>query len=816
MKQLALLYESNRQCNEFIQSRRLNEKESLLVQIVFSSSRCDEVLEIRNMLVDVLPDAVIVGGTSLRQLAGNRVADNAVVLTFTWFEATRITQTRGRVSPSHSATPAEVAETIKAGITEETKGILLLINGIAYNSEALILHCLNNGCGNIPIFGGVVSGDSPERCMLFDAAEVFPENGFIAVLFHSTSLSIHCMHFMDWMPLGRTMFVTDAEGNTIRQINGKSVKSVYETFFGPLTCKEFEKLVYTYPLLKQSDEFGLTGRVMIETDEERCCFTGSFSVGDRVQIGFGNYSRMRERVEHMYEKFDTVPAETLWLFGCAAYTLGYEEIVEHYTDQFDPSVGLSGFLTYSEFTHDPGRNLFLNYSASAVLFSEDCAARVALIPNYKIIFNEQEKLLTTLCRVVAKSNEELGRFTRSLEYQVKKRTEELMNERRLFINGAVVVYILSNTQDWPAIYISDSIKQFGYTPEEFLTGQIRYEQIIHPADRTVVENFGRYIEEERDEFTQEYRIFDKNGEVHYVFDYTRIQKNKYGTIIRLNGYLLDMTERKMAEEALIEKSVEINKLNASLEKRIKQEVAKSREKDKIMFHQAKLALMGEMMDNIAHQWRQPLNIVSLVMQDVMLKYRFGKLDEKTLMKAEEKINGTMQYLSGTIDDFRAYISESPMESQSSFLIRSAVEQVSRIISIALEDEKISLTVQLQEHDLVAAGTANDLKQVIMNIFYNAIDQVKLLGVPSPHIDLKIRESREWVEIVISDNAGGIASDVIDKIFEPYFTTKHKSRGTGLGLYMSKMICRKRLNGRLVARNTGEGAEFTIRLPLIRD
>jgi signal transduction histidine kinase len=275
-----------------------------------------------------------------------------------------------------------------------------------------------------------------------------------------------------------------------------------------------------------------------------------------------------------------------------------------------------------------------------------------------------------------------------------------------------------------------------------------------------------------------------------------------------------MSLNRHLEREVEKRTKELADLNASLKQRIEIEVRKNREKDKMLYHQSKLASMGEMINNIAHQWRQPLNIIALVMQDLSFKARIGNITPAAIIHAENKINETLKYLSDTIDDFRSFVSNGEEYSHpGGFEVCKTIKETVRLISIVLEDEKIELKLMLPEEEKIVKGSPNDLKQILLNLIYNAIDVLKERRVENPVIKVEVKYNSK-VNINVRDNAGGIDPKIIDKIFEPYFTTKYQARGTGLGLYMSKMIVEKRFNGNIIARNTRRGAAFWIELPIM--
>ena len=148
-----------------------------------------------------------------------------------------------------------------------------------------------------------------------------------------------------------------------------------------------------------------------------------------------------------------------------------------------------------------------------------------------------------------------------------------------------------------------------------------------------------------------------------------------------------------------------------------------------------------------------------------------------------------------------------------FEVGKAARDAMRLISVVLEDVDIRLQLELPEEECIVTGRANDFKQVLLNLVYNAIDVLREKSVENPTIRIGMRCDGEVV-VYVQDNGGGIEEGLIDKIFEPYFTTKYKARGTGLGLYMSKMIVEKRLKGKISARNTRSGAAFWIEMPIM--
>lgn len=261
---------------------------------------------------------------------------------------------------------------------------------------------------------------------------------------------------------------------------------------------------------------------------------------------------------------------------------------------------------------------------------------------------------------------------------------------------------------------------------------------------------------------------------------------------------------KELEKRVEEKTKQLRQLNLTLEKRIKNEVAKNREKDRMMFQQARLASLGEMLGNIAHQWRQPLMELSILL------YKMKKLSyKKDLSELYERGNSILEKMSQTISDFQNFFS--PSKKKEHFNIVESIQNTYTIVEGTLKKNGITLKLCYTTEPLVY-GYKNEFSQVILNIVSNAKDVLIERNIEKKEIIVQIKECPDFVRVEIEDNAGGVDKSIVDKIFEPYFTTKSTKKGTGLGLYMSKMIIEQSMGGELKLKNTKRGAKFIITLP----
>ncbi len=231
-----------------------------------------------------------------------------------------------------------------------------------------------------------------------------------------------------------------------------------------------------------------------------------------------------------------------------------------------------------------------------------------------------------------------------------------------------------------------------------------------------------------------------------------------------------------------------------------------REKERLLILQSRQAAMGELIDNIAHQWRQPLNSLSLVVQFLRDTYHDGECSSEYMDETVEQIINLIMHMSRTIEDFRNF--SRPDQEMKPFDLKETVSKTLILVGDSFKAQNIQVDIQAQE-DLMVTGYPNEYSQVLLIILNNARDALTERNVASPRIEINLFREGKRAVATISDNAGGIPAALIDRIFEPYFTTKDAEKGSGIGLYMSKAIIERRLNGKISVLNTDQGAEFRI-------
>ena len=258
-------------------------------------------------------------------------------------------------------------------------------------------------------------------------------------------------------------------------------------------------------------------------------------------------------------------------------------------------------------------------------------------------------------------------------------------------------------------------------------------------------------------------------------------------IIKLNKRLKNLVNIKTNRLKIMNKKLAI---------RIKKELDKHQEKDRILAQQQKMVAMGQMIENIAHQWRQPLSVISTSASGLKLKKQLNILEDEELIKSIDKIVDTAKYLSDTIDDFRYFFK--PQKDKTKFSLAKNIEKSLSFLEATLKENSIKVEFDYEDIDIIAYET--ELIQVFINIINNSNDAFIEKKIEDRVIFISIKKFPNRILIEIKDNAGGVEEDILDKVFEPYFTTKHQYNGTGIGLYMSNQIIKTHLNGDIFMKN----------------
>ncbi|MCG6551994.1 MAG: PAS domain S-box protein [Candidatus Magnetominusculus sp. LBB02] len=334
----------------------------------------------------------------------------------------------------------------------------------------------------------------------------------------------------------------------------------------------------------------------------------------------------------------------------------------------------------------------------------------------------------------------------------------------------------------------------GYSRDELLNMSVmnieaaeRPDEISQRIERIVSVGSDRFESKHK---TRDGRIIDVEISINYM---------KASGI--MFAFIRDITDKKKM-------AYELNEFNKTLQMRVNLEVEKNRAKDQLIYEQIRQISMSELLVNISHHWRQPLTSTSLLIQDIRDACRYNELDEAYLNKNIDVAMSELRSLSAMIDNFRNFYVQDSAPQQ--FNISAGINKTIALLSASFKERDIIVEKELDE-TLSVHGYHNDFAQVILNILNNAIDKFIKSNIRGGIIRIKLYRQDAGIIITIADNGGEIPYDIIGNVFDPYFTTKDKARGTGMGLYMAKVFIEKNMNGSITVRNTDGWCEFRIEI-----
>ncbi len=260
--------------------------------------------------------------------------------------------------------------------------------------------------------------------------------------------------------------------------------------------------------------------------------------------------------------------------------------------------------------------------------------------------------------------------------------------------------------------------------------------------------------------------------------------------------------------ARINNRLELSSYRHQLEQRVEEEIAKRQEREQQLFQQSKLAAMGEMIGAVAHQWMQPIQVISAYISTLEMDYQDQLIDETYIRNYQSDMQVQINHLASTLREFRTFLS--PNKSVQSFELGGMIHSVMELMKDDLHKYMIEIALA-DDNKVKIMGVENEFKHIFINLFNNAKDAFVENKITPCTITVKAEEQPDEVLISVQDNAGGIPEAVIDRVFDANVTTKPEGKGTGTGLYMSRLIVEK-LNGRIDVANVEGGARFTLRIP----
>ena len=575
---------------------------------------------------------------------------------------------------------------------------------------------------------------------------------------------------------------------------------IYMKYLGSKVAVQLPQAGIEFPLIIEEEGYSFARTIVKVHDDGSLSFSGDVEEGSSVRFGIGDIEAIVEHAADTFYRLQSKPVESLFVYSCAGRKIFLKDDISKELEKLSTLAPMSGFFTYGEFyTHQYGSSLLkqsmtvLSLSESEVVRQTIEIATVAARRNNLVI-----EALSHLTNATAKEAEDLNQ---KLIGHVDQKNRELESSQLFF----QTIFETANEGIWvlDKNFITTQVnmgvcKILGFTQEDIVGKP--FKDFI---DESLQEKFfkqtqhGYLINEQCNEI-----IFrDSNDKKLYCLISIESIKNMNDKEDAYFAMISDITQRQESQKELVE-------LNSLLEERISDEVLKNREKDALMFQQLRHAQMGEMISMIAHQWRQPLTAISTLTSGMKLDLVLGTPDFDVYEKSLDYVDEHVQHLSETINDFRNFFN--PNKELEASDIQELVDNALSIVGASLKQHSIELKIDITTTKNVLVFS-NEVTQMILNLLKNAQDVFEEKEILNPYITIKAYEEDSLTVVEISDNAGGIPETIIDKIFDPYFSTKDAKNGTGLGLYMSKTIVEEHCKGRLNVHNTSDGCCFVIKL-----
>ena len=395
-------------------------------------------------------------------------------------------------------------------------------------------------------------------------------------------------------------------------------------------------------------------------------------------------------------------------------------------------------------------------------------------------------------------NVELELLNKNLDIKVKERTEELNNSQAQLlnvINGSGLGYWDWNIKEEKFIVNKTWLSMIGENKNNFYNSTNEWLERIHPNDRRSVLPKIKKAFSQNKSFSLEYRMMHNNGKYIWIESVGGVVKrDKKNIPIQASGIHRNINEKKVNETRIQEQEI-------------------------VIHNQAKVAAVGEMLKNISHQWKQPLSIITTIASTIQFKYELKQeIPTEEIITYSQEILSNSNYLAKIINDFSSYFENETQEKENKNLYQT-ITKIEKL-AVCSQNNEISFINDIDKK-LYFDLNENLFIQALLNIFNNSCDAFKAIEKQKKLILVKVYKKDDCIKIIIKDNAKGIEEELLDKIFEPYFTTKHQSLGTGIGLFMTTQVITKHLNGNIHAQNNifdyenkqYKGLCFKIELPL---
>ncbi len=734
---------------------------SVLIQ-VFSGEKIGKIKTVLLDLKNLFPNASCVGATTDGEIINGEVTTKNTIVTISVFKDTQL-----RTLYTGVENDFEAGELISGMlVTERTKLLLTFADGLLTNGECYLdgIYSKNK---HMMVAGGL-AGDNAEfvNCHLICDYKIYP-NGAVGVALDSDILKVHNFYNFGWDKIGTSHTITKSDKNRVYTIDDIPAVDFYTRYLGQESSDELPATGIEFPLIKTENGIDLARAVVQKHNDGSLSFAGNLREGDKIYIGIGNSSKI---LSNTMSELDGVEVESFFIYSCMARRRYLLDLTQKELQPFASMSIVSGFFTYGEFFTCIKPKL-LNETLTAVALSESDEHIHFEVKKSKTS-TSQEKTYKAICNIINRTAFDYENINKKLQEKVHKEKLKALNmssKYRLLISSMSEGVVICNSKDEIIDVNLATVKMFGYSRGEL----------------SEMSMFDLAIQESYKDFEK----CKKNTLTSSRFETVLKTKDNKELIVIINSTPI------VSEDELIRLTIIID-------------LTEIKEKDKQLLMQAKHAQMGEMINMIAHQWRQPLNAINASAIELSIKNELDMLDSEHIETSLQFIQDMTQKMSKTIDDFMNF--SRPNNKKEMVNLSDVLDEILSIIKAQLVAHSIDIEV-INEDDIVLETLKQELSHVLLNLIANARDALNEINKENKKITIKVYKKDYHFYIEVLDNGNGVSPEIADKIFNPYFTTKEQGVGTGLGLYMSKKILNEVLGGDIKVISSKKGGIFVISL-----
>ena len=724
--------------------------EEILIQ-VFSGKDYEYTKNVLNTLKQKFPTAKILTTSTDGEIIHSIVKVENIIISISVFEKTKLNIYYAENNNFDSG--AEIAKEI---VNTKTKLLLLFADGINSNGEDF-LNGVSSVTSDIVVAGGF-SGDNGNfiECFVGIDDKLYT-HGAVGVTFDSDDLVVQNMYSFGWDKIGIEHTITKSKNNCVYEIDNISALEFYKKYLGEKSANNLPSIGMEFPLIIESNGISSARAMTANNNDGSLNFAGNLHEGQKVYLGIGNIDKiLTNNIDNLAKN-----SESFFIYSCMARRRFIPNDIYKELIQFIDLAPTCGFFTYGEFYTSKKYEL-LNQTLTAISLSENSS-----IPKHNANLFKDRRKITNNKNTISTLTNILNQTYRDLE------------EKNKILNRSVDYFKILFDTALEGIIISNSTQSIVDINEAALK----------------IFNF-----DSKDEIINKKNLLD-NVPIDQLHIITQALREDRVTPYETSVYTKDMDIIPiLAGGKTFKRDNEVFRITTIID------LSQIKLKDRQLVQQSHLAQMGEMVNMIAHQWRQPLNTINIIATKLKMKKELNLLDSSDLVDNMDIIEEITQNMSQTINDFMNLTN--PNTNKEKITFKNIFKEIKNILGAQFKSHDIEINL-VDKSNISLTIQKNDLIHIIINILTNARDAFKEDFKDRKYIQIGVDKKDNIIIISIKDNAGGIRQEHITRVFEPYFTTKEKGKGTGLGLYMSKKVLNEVLNGDISVKNDNDGAVFEI-------